>query len=187
MAFTHPVLPYRTGVGIMLADGRGHVLVRQGCKGEPATSWGMPEGSIGAGESEREAALRVLQEQTGIAGAKVLAQAPGWFTYELPCDQLNAGVTGQFSGLRQKWFALQLLDGRQPTASLDCARDTPVWRWVPASQVPEMAAAYKRQLYEDVIATFAPLMASEGGAHQSARASTGPTNLALQRPKLADG
>ena len=149
----------------MLADGRGHVLVRQGCKGEPATSWGMPEGSIGAGESEREAALRVLQEQTGIAGAKVLAQAPGWFTYELPCDQLN--VSGQFSGQQQRWFAMRLLDDGQAIPSLDCARDTTVWRWVPASQMPEMAAAYKRQLYEDVIATFAPLMASEGGAHQA--------------------
>jgi putative (di)nucleoside polyphosphate hydrolase len=150
MAFRHNVLPYRAGVGVLLADAFGNVLMAHEADGEPAGSWRMLEGAIGMGESEREAALRVLHGQTGWRDVRVLAEAPGWFTYELPRAEQGVGLGGLYCGQRLKWLAV-----RAPAAAADKQAS---WRWVEAAAVPTLAAACKRQLYEDVIATFAPLL-----------------------------
>jgi putative (di)nucleoside polyphosphate hydrolase len=98
MASKHPVLPYRAGVGIVLVDPFANILILPGSEGQPMNSWRMPEGPLGMGESEREAALRVLLDQTGLRDVRVLSEAPGWFNYELPCDEQGVGLGGLYCG-----------------------------------------------------------------------------------------
>ena len=52
--------------------------------------------------------MRVLAEETSVRSvAQVLAEAPGWFTYELPAALIGVALKGQYCGQRQKWLAVR--------------------------------------------------------------------------------
>jgi putative (di)nucleoside polyphosphate hydrolase len=151
-------LPYRPCVGIMLLNRSGLVCVGQRLpecsKVAPPECWQMPQGSIAPAEPAREAALRVLAEDMGVIRAQVLAEAPGWFTYELPAHLMGVALKGQYCGQKQKWLAVRFLGDDQEIAD----GSTSAWRWVPAADVPRFAPRLKREIYEDVISTFAPFL-----------------------------
>lgn len=159
MASRFTVLPYSDGVGILLIDARGHVLVERDRASEPAATWHTPEGAIVAGETERDAALRIIAACPGSGDVRVVAQAPGWFTCELPFDELGVSLGGRYCGQRLKWFAMRA--GHEAHAGQANVRDPQEWRWVRASALPSLAPTFKRRLYEDVVATFVPLLVPE--------------------------
>ena len=104
-------LPYRPCVGIMLINGDGLVWVGrrlpkwQGDRS--AYIWQMPQGGITAGESAEAAALRELEEETAVRSVEVLAEAPGWLSYDLPNELLGIALKGRYRGQKQKWFAMR--------------------------------------------------------------------------------
>ncbi len=104
-------LPYRPCVGIMLINRAGLVWVgrrRPKWAGYgSAHIWQMPQGGITPGEGERAAALRELEEETGVASVELLAEAPDWLSYDLPPDLLGIALKGRYRGQRQKWFAMR--------------------------------------------------------------------------------
>ena len=155
-------LPYRPCVGIMLLNRSGRVCVGQRLPEcamvAPAECWQMPQGSIAPAEPAREAGLRVLSEDMGVIRAQVLAEAPGWFTCELPAHLIGVALKGQYCGQKQKWLAVRFLGEDEEIAVGPRNGATSAWRWVPAADVPRLAPRLKREIYEDVIATFAPFL-----------------------------
>lgn len=158
-------LPYRLSVGIMLVNRSGLVCVGQRLPEcsmvAPAEYWQMPQGSMASADLAREAGLRVLAEDMGISRVQVLAEAPGWFTYELPAELIGVALKGQYCGQKQKWLAARFLgdDDEIPIGLRDRLR---CWTWVPAADVPRLAPPLKQELYEDVVATFAPFLPVSG-------------------------
>ena len=79
-----PAGQYRPCVGIALFNRQGLVFIgRRANKAlrehsMPGHEWQMPQGGIDAGEAPRAAALRELREETGVASASLLGEAPGW-------------------------------------------------------------------------------------------------------------
>ena len=63
--------PYRRGVGMMLLNADGLVLVARRA-GMNDRHWQMPQGGIDAGESPRLAALRELEEETGYVANELI-------------------------------------------------------------------------------------------------------------------
>ena len=96
--------------------------------------WQMPQGGISAGEGARAAALRELEEETGVASVELLAEAPGWFTYDLPEELLGIALKGRYRGQRQKWFAMRFVGDE---SEIDIAprnghkAEFDAWRWAP--------------------------------------------------------
>ena len=154
-------LPYRPCVGIMLLNRSGLVCVGQRLPEcamvAPAECWQMPQGSIAPAEPAREAGLRVLAEDMGVIRVQVLAEAPGWFTYELPAHLIGVALKGQYCGQKQKWLAVRFL-GDDEEIAIGSRNGATAWRWVPAADVPRFAPRLKREIYEDVVATFAPFL-----------------------------
>ncbi|HWB44382.1 MAG TPA: RNA pyrophosphohydrolase [Hyphomicrobiaceae bacterium] len=158
-------LPYRPCVGIMLISRTGQVWVGRRVpkwlEDKSAYIWQMPQGGIGEGEDERAAALRELEEETAVRSVEILAEAPGWFTYDLPHELLGVALKGRYRGQRQKWFAMRFTgdDGEidiSPRSGHKAEFDA--WRWSDLADLPQQVVPFKRQIYEDVIATFAPLV-----------------------------
>lgn len=59
-----PNTQIRVGVAVIIRDGKGRVLLE---KRADNGMWGVPGGRIEVGESIREAAVREIQEETGLA------------------------------------------------------------------------------------------------------------------------
>jgi len=161
-------LPYRPCVGVTLFNPEGLVFIGRrragaGVEGNDA-EWQMPQGGIDAGEDPREAAVRELHEETNVRSAELLAEAPGWFTYDLPTDHVGKGWTKHFRGQTQKWFAFRFTG---PTSEIDIehpagGRHSPEfdrWRWEKLENLPALIVAFKRPVYEQVVDAFRHLAA----------------------------
>jgi len=144
---------YRPGVGIVLLSSKGEVFVGRRIDLEEA-AWQMPQGGINEGENARQAAFRELREEIGTDFVEVLAEANGWFYYEVPEDLARKAWAGRWKGQRQKWFVMRF---KGEDADIDLATKHPefsAWRWAPAREVVELAVSFKRQLYLNVVREF---------------------------------
>ena len=149
-------LPYRRNVGVMLANRRGEVFVGQRLDNDQA-AWQMPQGGIDKGESPRDAALRELFEETGVAPALVTieAETEGWLPYELPVDLVPKIWKGRYRGQEQKWFLMRF---QGADSDIDIATEHPEfssWRWLAPDNLVAHIVPFKRKVYERVLAQFA--------------------------------
>jgi putative (di)nucleoside polyphosphate hydrolase len=145
---------YRQCVGIMLMNGRGHVLVARRADIPTAPAWQMPQGGIDWAETPREAAMRELEEEIGTAKAEIVAESRGWRTYDFPPELAGRIWGGRFRGQRQKWFLMRFTGC---DADIDLASRHPefdAFRWVDPEELPRLIVAFKRQLYVDVVSEF---------------------------------
>lgn len=153
-------LPYRPCVGIMLLNRRGEVFVarRTGSQAD----WQMPQGGIDKGEDARAAGLRELGEEIGTAEAEILAVTAATHRYDLPADLVGKVWGGRWRGQEQVWIAARFT-GRD--ADIDLNRhpghggpEFDAWKWVEAETLPDLIVAFKRPVYEAVLAEFRPLI-----------------------------
>jgi putative (di)nucleoside polyphosphate hydrolase len=159
-------LPYRPCVGIMLINARGLVWVgrrRPKWAGEGSDYiWQMPQGGITPGEDAHAAALRELEEETGVVSVELIAEAPDWFSYDLPDELLGVALKGRYCGQRQKWFAMRF---HGDDTEIDIGprgghkAEFDGWRWAPVAELPQLTVPFKRQVYCDVVAAFAGVVA----------------------------
>ncbi len=150
--------PYRNGVGIMLINDRREVWVGRRA-GMADDAWQMPQGGIDAGETPRAAVLRELAEETGTDKAEIIAESGDWLSYELPPEVAARVWQGRYRGQRQKWFALRFTGG---DADFDLEahhqREFAAWRWLEPEHLTRLIVAFKRPVYEAVIAEFRALL-----------------------------
>ena len=153
-------LPYRRNVGVMLVNAKGHVFVGQRSDSdEPA--WQMPQGGIDEGEEPRAAALRELQEETGVAPdlVTVEAETTEWIPYDLPHDLVPKIWKGRYRGQEQKWFLLRF-HGTDDQVRIDADdfQEFSEWRWLPPGELVANIVPFKRDVYARVVEDFAPYL-----------------------------
>ena len=150
-------LPYRPNVGIMLANPAGLVFTAQR-KDRPAgtDAWQMPQGGIDDGENPRSAALRELEEETGVSAdlVQIEAETKDWIKYDLPPDLVGKLWKGRWRGQKQKWFLMRFR-GRDDQINIFTEHpEFTEWRWsAPVDLVPNIVP-FKRDVYAAVLAEF---------------------------------
>ncbi|WP_267396227.1 MULTISPECIES: RNA pyrophosphohydrolase [unclassified Sphingomonas] len=150
-------LPYRPCAGVMLINAQGQVFVGQRID-TTVEAWQMPQGGIDPGEEAATAAIRELGEETGVAPDKVelIAVAPDELFYDLPADLVGKVWHGKWRGQRQRWFLFRFLG---EDSDVNIATDHPefrAWRWSDPADLPAMIVPFKKTLYEQILAAFAP-------------------------------
>ena len=55
--------------------------------------------------------LRELYEETSVRSVSLLAEAPEWYSYDLPSMVAGRAWRGRYRGQNQKWFAFRF-EGR---------------------------------------------------------------------------
>ena len=155
-------LPYRLSVGVMLINQEGHVFVGQRTDRSDAPEglgqwWQMPQGGLDEGEDPEAAALRELEEETGVRRARILGRTRAWYSYDLPSGLVGTAWHGRYRGQRQLWFAARF-EGED--SEIDLApkpgheQEFDAWQWVPHAQLPALVVPFKRPVYEGVIKEF---------------------------------
>jgi putative (di)nucleoside polyphosphate hydrolase len=153
-------LPYRANVGAVLFNPAGLVLVARradlpNAEGAPG-GWQLPQGGMDEGEDPAVAVFRELEEEIGTARAEILAEHPRWLTYDLPPELLGKALGGRYRGQRQKWFALRFTGTEADIRlDLDPHPEFDAWRWVRLAELPGLAVAFKRAIYDDLAREFA--------------------------------
>jgi putative (di)nucleoside polyphosphate hydrolase len=146
---------YRRGVGVMLLNMQGQVFV--GARADnPEDSWQMPQGGIDIDEKPWQAALRELEEETGIMPALVelIAECPERLRYDLPDEWRPRLWGGKWRGQEQDWFLTRFL-GSDSDINIETAhpefRD---WKWVEPQALPDLIVPFKRGLYQQLLGHF---------------------------------
>lgn len=153
MTESHSTLPYRPCVGIMLLNADRHVFVGRRIE-TVIEAWQMPQGGIDSGEDPATAAMRELGEEVGTVKAEIIAEAPSWFTCDLPSHLIGKAWGGRYRGQRMKWFAMQF-QGSEADIDVNTAHpEFDDWRWIAMPQLPHLVVPFKRAMYEQVIDAF---------------------------------
>ncbi|KAG5531503.1 hypothetical protein RHGRI_026199 [Rhododendron griersonianum] len=177
---------YRPNVGVCLINSDNQVFVASRLNVPGA--WQMPQGGIEEGEEPTAAAIRELQEETGIVSVEIIAevwptnkfhctlsllprwfnrQVPRWLTNDFPPAvkaKVNRLWGGEWHGQAQKWFLMRLTKDESEVnlASSEADTEFSEWKWASPNEVIEQAVDYKRSTYEEVMATFRPYLSERG-------------------------
>lgn len=152
----HP--EHRPNVGVVLFNVEGLTWIGRRADMAHGRRWQWPQGGVDPGEDLETAARRELAEETGVRSAEYLARTEGWLTYDFPpaviARDRAMGRPG-WRGQKQVWFAFRFTGDE---AEIDLtSHGTPefdAWRWERLDRVPDIAAPFKREVYERVAASF---------------------------------
>ena len=124
----------------------------------------MPQGGIDEGESPVQAVQRELMEETGTDKARVIAEMEEWLTYDLPSELVGSVWRGRYRGQKQKWFAMAFT-GQDSDIDLNIHHEPEfdAFKWVSVEALPAEIVAFKKPVYEKVVAEFG-VLAKKGQA-----------------------
>ena len=147
---------YRPNVGLALFSKAGYVFIGRRINGRGAFQWQMPQGGVDKGEDARAAALRELDEETGIPSSlvEVEAETDGWLPYDLPHEVVPDIWGGKYRGQEQKWFLLRFKGADE---DVNIATEHPefvAWKWVAPEIVVDGIVPFKRDVYAAVLKEF---------------------------------
>ena len=147
---------YRPAAGVMLLNADNRVFVAQRID-STFDAWQMPQGGLDPGEDAQAGALRELEEETGISRDKVeiVARASRELRYDFPPELSGKLWGGKYAGQTQSWFLMRFLAS---DADVNLETQHPEFRayqWADPWTLPDLIVAFKRQLYQDVLAEFA--------------------------------
>ncbi len=148
-------LPYRRNVGVVLMNPAGLVFAGQRID-NPGPAWQMPQGGIDKGEKPKEAALRELEEETGVNPdlVEIVAKTSDWVRYDLPHDLVPKIWNGRWRGQEQKWFLMRFLGSDDQVRIETDHPEFSVWQWMSFDELVENIVPFKRSVYEAVRAEF---------------------------------
>ena len=156
-----PYPGHRANVGIVLFNSDGLVWLGRRDSTPPPWQWQLPQGGIDAGEDPAAAALRELEEETGISTDLVspLGRTQDWLAYDYPPEVRDDPRfrKKRHLGQKQLWFAYRFLGA---DSAFDLEQHDEVefdaWRWAPLAEVPDLIIPWKRDVYLEVVRVFAP-------------------------------
>jgi len=148
-------LPYRPCVGLMIVNPDGGVFVGQRVD-RFKDAWQMPQGGIDPGEDVTTAALRELEEETGITADLVTieAETANWLPYDLPHDIVSKIWKGRYRGQEQKWVLVRFNGSDNQINIVQEHQEFSEWKWMAAKDLLSSIVPFKREVYAAVLDEF---------------------------------
>ena len=149
-------LPYRLNVGIVLLNKEKNIFAGKRIDYHHSDAWQMPQGGIDKGEDPQSAALRELEEETGISqmSVEIVTSSKEWLSYDLPLDLVPKLWGARYRGQKQKWFLMNFVGAEN---NINISTDDPEfsnWRWLSPSELIKNIVPFKVDVYKKVISEF---------------------------------
>jgi putative (di)nucleoside polyphosphate hydrolase len=141
---------FRAGVGAVIADAAGRVLVLE--RADVPGAWQLPQGGLEGGEEPLPAVWREVQEETGLSGGdlELVARCPDPLAYELPVEA-RSDKTGR--GQVQYWFLFRFL-GEEKRIRLSPHGEFGAFQWASFGQLLAEVVPFRRPVYERLAEHF---------------------------------
>jgi putative (di)nucleoside polyphosphate hydrolase len=149
--------PYRPCVGIFLLNNDGLVFAGRRIDSR-AEAWQMPQGGIDAGESPLQACMREMREEIGTNTAELVSQHDDWLYYDIPLPLADRLWQGRYKGQKQKWMALRFTGDDSDINIVTEEPEFCEWKWLSPHDLVDLAVPFKRDVYQNVLAAFAPYL-----------------------------
>ena len=114
-------------------------------------AWQFPQGGIDEGETSKVALYRELEEEIGTSDVQIIAEFPGWVSYDFPAS-VAAKMT-PYHGQRQKYYLVKLNKG----AKINIKTQLPEfdkYKFVPTHKLNDYITFFKRTVYKKVLKYF---------------------------------
>ena len=146
---------YRRGVGVMLINQHRHVFVGRRIDNRDE-AWQMPQGGIDEGEKPWPAALRELEEETGVRKKLVekVARLPEQLRYDIPDAIASRLWGGKWKGQLQDWYLVRFLGSDKDVNIATKHPEFSHWKWVEPALLPELIVPFKRDMYRTIVEGF---------------------------------
>jgi putative (di)nucleoside polyphosphate hydrolase len=146
---------YRPNVGVVLFHPDGRVWLGRRANTPGPYNWQFPQGGVDEGEDLQAAAVRELQEETGVRTTSLLGRTEDWLAYDFPADHSGSKIAKGWKGQRQVWFALRF-EGDESEIDLygHGHPEFEAWRWGELAEAPALVVPFKRPTYEAVVSAF---------------------------------
>ncbi|MDG1438607.1 MAG: RNA pyrophosphohydrolase [Emcibacteraceae bacterium] len=149
-------LPYRPCAGIMLLNNDNKVFVAKRID-TFVEAWQMPQGGIDEGEEPEKAAIRELEEETGVTNATIIAEYQGWLTYDLPGELYGKVWKGRYGGQAMKWYVMRF-HGNDHDINIETEHpEFSTWRWTDMSDLEHIIVPFKKEIYRKLVDKFSYL------------------------------
>lgn len=149
-------LPYRPCAGIMLLNNENKVFVAKRIDTD-VEAWQMPQGGIDEGEDAKAAAIRELEEETGVTDASVIAEYDGWLTYDLPDELYGKVWNGRYGGQTMKWYVMRF-HGKDQDINIETEHpEFSTWRWADMNELEHIIVPFKKEIYRKLAEKFSNL------------------------------
>ncbi len=138
---------YRSNVGIILCNARGHVFWAKRAR---VNSWQFPQGGIENHENPEQAMYRELCEETGLKPehVQILGRTRYWLKYRLPEKYIRRNSHPLCIGQKQVWYLLKLV-GQEADVILDLHKKPEFddWQWIEYWEPLKSVVYFKRKVY----------------------------------------
>jgi putative (di)nucleoside polyphosphate hydrolase len=147
---------YRANVGVVLFDRAGRVWLGRRATTKGPYNWQFPQGGVDEGEDLQTAAMRELQEETGVVTVTLLGRTQDWITYDFPTGWTGSKAQKGWRGQKQVWFAFRF-DGDDSEIDLNAhlPAEFDAWRWGSLEDAADRVVPFKRDTYRYVAQAFA--------------------------------
>ena len=142
-------LPLRSGVGIVILNKENKIFVAKRID-NPKNFWQMPQGGVNKGEKLLSAALRELEEETGMKEVELIQEIDGTITYELPPHLLGIIWKGKYKGQKQKWFLMRYLGNDRDINIKTEKPEFLEWKWIDLDLLTEVVVDFKLHVYKEL-------------------------------------
>ena len=142
-------LPLRNGVGIVVLNKKNKIFVAKRID-NPKNFWQMPQGGVNKGEKLLSAALRELEEETGMKEVELIEEIDGTMTYELPPHLLGIIWKGKYKGQKQKWFLMRYLGNDRDINIKTEKPEFLEWKWIDLDLLTEVVVDFKLHVYKEL-------------------------------------
>ena len=142
-------LPLRSGVGIVVLNGKNQVFLAKRID-NPKNFWQMPQGGVDEGEEYYDAAIRELKEETSIKNISLIKEIDGLTTYLLPNHLVGIIWKGKYKGQKQKWFIVRF-NGEEREININTKHPEFLdWKWVDIDDLTNQVVEFKVQVYKKI-------------------------------------